>query len=224
MPYHLELGSEGHSFHGKAIVVNSRTGEHKSAHPIDLADAKAQMRLLESKEHPASAGGGAGNSHPSAGGADAAVSYETYSDELSKYTKEIMFAALERAVKNAKDLEDKAEIEHNLFMLVSQRGSGGKGVGALTKDQIVSQVKIHKLHSLMGEILKIAKQIAPSFKEKRKEELAAEKAIKEKELAKAAALRAASETPEAKQKAKEEREAIKAGLAKRDAEIAAGKK
>jgi hypothetical protein len=49
MPYHLELGSEGHSFHGKAIVVNSRTGEHKSAHPIDLADAKAQMRLLESK-------------------------------------------------------------------------------------------------------------------------------------------------------------------------------
>lgn len=214
MPYHLELGSEGHSFHGKAIVVNSRTGEHKSAHPIDLADAKAQMRLLESKEHPASAGGGAG-------GADAAVSYETYSDELSKYTKEIMFAALTSAVKDAKDLEDKAQIERNLYMLVSQRGAGGKGVGALTKDQIVSQVKIHKLHSLMGEILKIAKQIAPSFKEKRKEELAAEKAVKEKELAKAAALRAASETPEAKQKAKEEREARKAALA---AEIAAGKK
>lgn len=217
MPYHLELGSEGHSFHGKAIVVNSRTGEHKSAHPIDLADAKAQMRLLESKDHPASAGGGAG-------GADAAVSYETYSDELSKYTKEVMFAALTSAVKDAKDLEDKAEIERNLYMLVSQRGAGGKGVGALTKDQIVSQVKNHKLHSLMGEILKIAKQIAPSFKEKRKEELAAEKAVKEKELAKAAALRAASETPEAKQKAKEEREAIKARLAKRDAEIAAGKK
>jgi hypothetical protein len=47
MPYHLELGSSGHSFHGKAIVVNSRTGEHKSAHPIPLKKAKAQMRVLE---------------------------------------------------------------------------------------------------------------------------------------------------------------------------------
>jgi hypothetical protein len=48
MPYHLELGSDGHSFHGKAIVVNSQTGEHKSHHPIPMAKAKAQMRLLES--------------------------------------------------------------------------------------------------------------------------------------------------------------------------------
>jgi hypothetical protein len=47
MPYHLELGSEGRSFHGKAIVVNSRTGEHKSGHPIPLKKAKAQMRVLE---------------------------------------------------------------------------------------------------------------------------------------------------------------------------------
>jgi hypothetical protein len=48
MPYHLELGSDGHSFHGKAIVVNSQTGEHKSLQPIPLKKAKAQMRLLES--------------------------------------------------------------------------------------------------------------------------------------------------------------------------------
>lgn len=48
MPYHLELGSDGHSFHGKAIVVNTQTGEHKSNHPIPLKKAKAQMRLLES--------------------------------------------------------------------------------------------------------------------------------------------------------------------------------
>lgn len=47
MPWHLELGSEGHSFHGKAIVVNSQTGEHKSHHPIPMDDAKAQMRVLE---------------------------------------------------------------------------------------------------------------------------------------------------------------------------------
>jgi len=47
MPYHLELGSGGHSFAGKAIVVNSRTGEHKSAQPILLKKAKAQKRLLD---------------------------------------------------------------------------------------------------------------------------------------------------------------------------------
>lgn len=47
MPYHLELGSEGRSFHGKAIVVNSQTGEHKSNEPIDMEKAKAQMRILE---------------------------------------------------------------------------------------------------------------------------------------------------------------------------------
>jgi len=51
MPYHLELGSDGHSFHGKAIVVNSQTGDHKSNHPIPMAKAKAQMRLLESIAH-----------------------------------------------------------------------------------------------------------------------------------------------------------------------------
>jgi ribosomal protein S10 len=48
MPYHLELGSSGHSFHGKAIVVNSQTGEHKSKEPIPMPKAKAQLRLLES--------------------------------------------------------------------------------------------------------------------------------------------------------------------------------
>ena len=47
MPYHLELGSGGHSFVGKAIVVNSRTGEHKSRQPIPLAKAKAQKRVLD---------------------------------------------------------------------------------------------------------------------------------------------------------------------------------
>jgi len=47
MPFFLEIGSGGHSFGGKAIVVNSRTGEHKSLHPIPLAKAKAQKRLLE---------------------------------------------------------------------------------------------------------------------------------------------------------------------------------
>lgn len=47
MPYHLELGSGGHSFKGKAIVVNTRTGEHKSSHPIPIAKAKAQKRVLE---------------------------------------------------------------------------------------------------------------------------------------------------------------------------------
>jgi hypothetical protein len=45
--YHLELGSGGHSFAGKAIVVNSRTGEHKSRQPIPLKKAKAQKRLLD---------------------------------------------------------------------------------------------------------------------------------------------------------------------------------
>lgn len=48
MPYHLELGSSGHSFHGKAIVVNSQTGEHKSKEPIPMPKAKAQLRLLSS--------------------------------------------------------------------------------------------------------------------------------------------------------------------------------
>jgi hypothetical protein len=50
MPYHLELGSEGHSFHGKAIVVNSKTGEHKSKHPIPADKAEAQMRVLNANQ------------------------------------------------------------------------------------------------------------------------------------------------------------------------------
>jgi hypothetical protein len=51
MPFHLELGSEGHSFHGKAIVVNSQTGEHKTRAPLPLDLAKAQMKALENREH-----------------------------------------------------------------------------------------------------------------------------------------------------------------------------
>jgi hypothetical protein len=47
MPFHLELGSDGNSFKGKAIVVNSRTGKHYSSSPIPLAKAKAQKKLLE---------------------------------------------------------------------------------------------------------------------------------------------------------------------------------
>jgi hypothetical protein len=47
MPYHLELGSSGHNFHGKAIVVNSLTGKHYSKSPIPLVKAEAQMRVLK---------------------------------------------------------------------------------------------------------------------------------------------------------------------------------
>jgi hypothetical protein len=47
MPFHLELGSDGHKFHGKAIVVNTKTGRHYSLAPIPLEKAKAQMRVLE---------------------------------------------------------------------------------------------------------------------------------------------------------------------------------
>jgi len=51
MPYHLELGSDGHNFpKGRAIVVNTKTGKHFSNQPIPIASAKAQKRLLESKE------------------------------------------------------------------------------------------------------------------------------------------------------------------------------
>jgi len=50
MPYHLELGSEGHNFHGKAIVVNTQTGEHKSLHPIDMERAERQKNVLEKIE------------------------------------------------------------------------------------------------------------------------------------------------------------------------------
>jgi len=47
MPYHLELGSDGHNFHGKAIVVSTMTGRHHSLSPIPIQKAKAQMRVLE---------------------------------------------------------------------------------------------------------------------------------------------------------------------------------
>jgi hypothetical protein len=47
MPYHLELGSDGHSFQGKAIVVNTMTGKHHSLAPIPIKKAKAQKRILE---------------------------------------------------------------------------------------------------------------------------------------------------------------------------------
>ena len=47
---HLHLGSDMH--HAKlGIVVNSKTGEHKSLHPIPIKKAKAQMRLLEAIAH-----------------------------------------------------------------------------------------------------------------------------------------------------------------------------
>ena len=52
MPYHLELGSSGHNFpHGKAIVVNTMTGEHYSKKPIPMEKAKKQERLLRAVEH-----------------------------------------------------------------------------------------------------------------------------------------------------------------------------
>jgi len=51
MPYHLELGSDGHKFLGKAIVVNSITGEHYSRKPIPVARAEAQKRVLEAAMH-----------------------------------------------------------------------------------------------------------------------------------------------------------------------------
>jgi hypothetical protein len=47
MPYHLELGSDGHSFQGKAIVVNTMTGKHHSLAPIPIKKAEAQKRILE---------------------------------------------------------------------------------------------------------------------------------------------------------------------------------
>ena len=52
MPYHLELGSDGHAFRGKAIVVNTQTGKHYSSSPIPLPKAKAQKRVLEAAEMP----------------------------------------------------------------------------------------------------------------------------------------------------------------------------
>jgi hypothetical protein len=49
MPLHLELGSDGHKFHGKAIVVDTK-GHHYSTEPIPVERAKAQMRVLEAVE------------------------------------------------------------------------------------------------------------------------------------------------------------------------------
>ena len=49
MPYHLELGSNGHRFpEGKAIVVNTLTGQHYSAEPIPIANARKQLNFLQS--------------------------------------------------------------------------------------------------------------------------------------------------------------------------------
>lgn len=50
MPYHLEMGSDGHSFQGKAIVVNTKSGKHYSNAPIPIKKAKAQKRVLEAAE------------------------------------------------------------------------------------------------------------------------------------------------------------------------------
>jgi hypothetical protein len=47
MPYILEKGSGGHSFKGKAIVVNTKTGQHYSKTPIPLVKAQAQKRILD---------------------------------------------------------------------------------------------------------------------------------------------------------------------------------
>ena len=55
MPYHMELGSDGHKFAGKAIVVNSITGHHYSNDPIPIKKAEAQLRILNmatDKEEP----------------------------------------------------------------------------------------------------------------------------------------------------------------------------
>jgi hypothetical protein len=49
MPFHLELGSDGHKFKNKAIVVNTITGHHMSNDPIPIEKAKAQLRLLNEK-------------------------------------------------------------------------------------------------------------------------------------------------------------------------------
>jgi len=51
MPFHLELGSDGHKFHNKAIVVNNITGHHMSKDPIPINKAKAQLRILNDIYH-----------------------------------------------------------------------------------------------------------------------------------------------------------------------------
>jgi hypothetical protein len=50
MPYFLELGADGKSYKGKAIVVNTATGRHHSLDPIPIERAKKQKRLLETVE------------------------------------------------------------------------------------------------------------------------------------------------------------------------------
>ena len=50
MPYHLELGSDGRSYNGRAIVVDTK-GQHYSKQPIPLKNAKAQMKALYASEH-----------------------------------------------------------------------------------------------------------------------------------------------------------------------------
>lgn len=47
MPFHLELGSDGHKWLHKAIVVNTLTGKHYSNVPIPIKKAEAQKRVLE---------------------------------------------------------------------------------------------------------------------------------------------------------------------------------
>jgi len=58
MPYAIEYFSHGHPHLGSdvskvhtAIVVNTKTGEHKSRLPIPIAKAKSQLRLLEALHH-----------------------------------------------------------------------------------------------------------------------------------------------------------------------------
>lgn len=46
MPYALEIPHNS-SLAGKAIVVNTKTGEHYSKKPIPMKKAKAQLRILE---------------------------------------------------------------------------------------------------------------------------------------------------------------------------------
>jgi hypothetical protein len=48
--YHLELGSDGYKYKGKAIVVSSITGRHHSLKPIPIKKAEKQKRLLEQIE------------------------------------------------------------------------------------------------------------------------------------------------------------------------------
>lgn len=47
MPVHLELGSDGHSFHGKAIVVDSKSGKHFTSKPVTYDKASRQKEVVE---------------------------------------------------------------------------------------------------------------------------------------------------------------------------------